>query len=68
MPAHAAGLARVPHGADALHLDVELLLDRVGDLDLVGVVRHDEGVGAGAVEKVVRLLGHDRPDDHLVNA
>src|SRR3954465_2633133 len=65
--AHALGLAGVAHGADVVHLHVELLLDRLGDLDLVGILGHHEGVRAEPVELGVALLGHQGPDDHLVD-
>src|SRR5215212_12237417 len=65
--AHALGLAGVAHGADVAHLHVELLLDRLGDLDLVGFLGHHEGVRAEPVELVVALLGHQGPYDHLVD-
>src|SRR4051812_7848805 len=65
--AHALLLAGIAHGADVADLHVEVLLDRLGDLDLVGVLGHHEGVGAQAVELVVALLGHERAHDHLVD-
>src|SRR3954465_833982 len=64
---HALGLAGVAHGANVVHLHVELLLDRLGDLDLVGFLGHHEGVRAEPVEHVVALLRHQRPDDHVVD-
>src|SRR5688572_7103277 len=49
--AHALELAAHDHGVDVGDLDVEQLLDRVLDLDLVGVLGHLEddllGVGRG---------------------
>src|SRR4051812_6756710 len=65
--AHALGLAGVAHGADVAHLHVELPLDRLGDLDLVGVLGHHEGVRAEPVELLVALLGHQGPHDHFVD-
>src|SRR5215213_9814625 len=53
--AHALRLPRIAHGADVLDLHVELLLDRLGDLDLVGFLRDHEGVGAQLVQEQVAL-------------
>src|SRR5262249_29729405 len=50
--------------AHGRHTRREQLLDRLADLDLVGVGGNDERVDVG-VEGLVRLLGHDRPDDHV---
>src|SRR5579871_3350620 len=57
-------LALAVEGVHAGHLDPEHLLDRLLDLRLVGVWRHDERVLA-LVEKAVALLGDNRPQQDV---
>src|SRR2546426_1731008 len=63
--AHALELALVGRRADGGHLDVEHRLDGGADLDLVGVGTHAEGHGVPLLLLPHRLLGHDRPDEHV---
>src|SRR5690606_217252 len=60
--ADAAKLAPIVHRAHVLHAHAEHRLDRLADLDLVRVPRHDEGVRVTAVRELGRTLRHDRPD------
>src|SRR5205814_2724634 len=57
-------LAFAVERVDLEDLHVEQLLDGLADLDLVGGGRHQERVHA-EIEQGVRLLGNDRPKDHL---
>src|SRR5438876_374865 len=63
--AHALELALVGRRAHGGHLHVEHRLDGGADLDLVGVGTHAEGHGVPFLLLAHRLLGHDRPDEHL---
>ena len=60
----ALALARPVERVDLDHVDAEDRLDRLADLDLVGVGGDDEGVDA-LVEQGVGLLRHDRPEDDV---
>src|ERR1700759_5766845 len=61
------GLALAHQRVDALHLDVEQLLDRFLDLRLGGLARHlDQHLVVPGGER--RLFGHDRRDDDVVMA
>src|SRR5262249_7350689 len=51
-------------GANSADLDLEDLLDRLGDLQLVCAIVHPEGVLALGHQGIA-LLGDDRLDDHL---
>src|SRR5213594_2836429 len=63
--AHALELALVRGRADGGHLHVEHRLHGGADLDLVGVGTHAEGHGVALLLLAHRLLGHDRPDEHV---
>src|SRR5262249_41295606 len=60
----ALALALAVDGANRRDACREQLFDRLADLDLVGVGRDQERVHV-AVERLVRLLRHDRPDDDV---
>ena len=64
----ALALARTVERVDVGDLDAEDQLDRVADLDLVGVVGDDERVDVLVVVAGVRLLRDDRPDDDVVGS
>src|SRR5438105_4525860 len=64
-PAHPLQLALVGGGADGRDLDVEHPLDGGPDLHLVGVRTHPERDGIQRFLLLHRLLGHQRPDEHL---
>src|SRR5262249_11165201 len=66
--AHALQLPFERRGADVRHLDVEDLLDRRADLDLVGVRMHAEGHRVVLFLLLHALLGHEGPDDDLASA
>src|ERR1700753_2144730 len=59
------GLALAHQRVDALHLDVEQLLDRFLDLRLRGLVRHPEH-HAVVLGGEGSLFSHDRGDDDIV--
>src|SRR5688500_5329769 len=66
--AAAAHLGVRARRVDRTDLDVEQLLDRLADLDLVGVDRHAEVVGVAVGGVVGRLLGDHRLLDDVVEA
>src|SRR5262245_58498607 len=65
-PAAADRLAALGQRVDAHDLDVEQLLDRAADLDLVRVERNAEVVGVAATGVVGRLLAEHRLLDDAV--
>src|SRR5699024_8527035 len=65
-PAGALGLALHVQGVDLGHLDAEDLLDRLGDLDLVRVLGHLEGVLLGLGLRH-GLLGDDGALDDIIS-
>jgi hypothetical protein len=59
-------LALAAQGPDGLDLHVEDPFDGEADLRLRGLRMHDEGVGLPPVNVAHRLLGDQRPDDHVI--